>query len=493
MATSDETSKGSGLPATYAWRPMGIDDGIEVLARDDREDGVAGANIRGRWWTVPRGSRARPSGTAIQRPGESLLVAAQREAVAALWRRDGFGVGEVRGLPVPLTVADAIALTAETALPADVAHCERPTPLPGLAGLWRLHALRVVGDGVEVDARRVDAVARYEREHDPQGTCSIRGCSRDASGAHDSNGDLCGEHRTAENALGREPIATPESHGPNPAESPSWYSPAPDASPDSNDPVAPETLPGVIALLEAWWRQARADGREQYALALTHALTNLREVSPAPATWDAAAQPVLTWTKSESFPDLRDEWEAYAGPYRLHVDRHGPDDYWDQGNGGIPYRSLVEAQLGAETALRARLPDSMRGDRNAFAALNAATGDAPFLAALRAWEKATRGANDVIVYDLPATLALLDATRSTLATPADPVGEVVAEVMAKLPSVTNDGEPWSANTHYWEGVVPVVESIPEDEAPTRENLISIAAAALAGILACDAKGAPDAR
>ena len=73
------------------------------------------------------------------------------------------------------------------------------------------------------------------------------------------------------------------------------------------------------------------------------------------------------------------------------------------------------------------------------------------------------------------------------------VGEVVAEVMAKLPSVTNDGEPWSANTHYWEGVVPVVESIPEDEAPTRENLISIAAAALAGILACDAKGAPDAR
>ena len=51
------------------------------------------------------------------------------------------------------------------------------------------------------------------------------------------------------------------------------------------------------------------------------------------------------------------------------------------------------------------------------------------------------GANDVIVYDLPATLALLDATRSTLATPDDPVSKVVTEVMA-LPAAKN---------HSWGG------------------------------------------
>lgn len=195
------------LPAGWGWE-SDIDGRARLAGPIDGSRIAVATAFPGGGWRAGVSSR---HNVATPRPGESLLAAAQRCAVAALWRRDGFGVGEVRGLPVPLTVADAIALTAETALPADVAHCERPTPLPGLAGLWRLHALRVVGDGVEVDARRVDAVARYEREHDPQGTCLIRGCSRDASGAHDSNGDLCGEHRTAENALGREPIATPES------------------------------------------------------------------------------------------------------------------------------------------------------------------------------------------------------------------------------------------------------------------------------------------
>jgi hypothetical protein len=35
--------------------------------------------------------------------------------------------------------------------------------------------------------------------------CSIRGCARVASGANDSDGDLCGDHRAAEISLGRGP------------------------------------------------------------------------------------------------------------------------------------------------------------------------------------------------------------------------------------------------------------------------------------------------
>ncbi len=37
-----------------------------------------------------------------------------------------------------------------------------------------------------------------------QPTCSTRNCERLASGAPDSQGDLCGDCRTAEHALGRE-------------------------------------------------------------------------------------------------------------------------------------------------------------------------------------------------------------------------------------------------------------------------------------------------
>ena len=40
-------------------------------------------------------------------------------------------------------------------------------------------------------------------------TCSIRGCDRLASGAPDTDGDLCGVHRDAEFALGRAPNPRP--------------------------------------------------------------------------------------------------------------------------------------------------------------------------------------------------------------------------------------------------------------------------------------------
>lgn len=43
-----------------------------------------------------------------------------------------------------------------------------------------------------------------------QVNCSISGCDRLASMAQDSNGDLCGDHRDAESALGRESAPTHE-------------------------------------------------------------------------------------------------------------------------------------------------------------------------------------------------------------------------------------------------------------------------------------------
>lgn len=48
----------------------------------------------------------------------------------------------------------------------------------------------------------------YETEPRRRGTCAVNGCERDASGHVDSNGDLCGDHRTAEHALGREAVPT---------------------------------------------------------------------------------------------------------------------------------------------------------------------------------------------------------------------------------------------------------------------------------------------
>ena len=39
-------------------------------------------------------------------------------------------------------------------------------------------------------------------------SCTIRGCDRLRSGAPDHDGDLCGDHRDAEVALGRGPVAS---------------------------------------------------------------------------------------------------------------------------------------------------------------------------------------------------------------------------------------------------------------------------------------------
>mgnify|MGYP000567736792 FL=1 len=45
-------------------------------------------------------------------------------------------------------------------------------------------------------------------KYEASDTCAIRGCDRLRSSAPDHDGDLCGDHRAAEVALGRGPVPT---------------------------------------------------------------------------------------------------------------------------------------------------------------------------------------------------------------------------------------------------------------------------------------------
>lgn len=85
----------------------------------------------------------------------------------------------------------------------------------------------------------------------------------------------------------------------------------------------------------------------------------------------SAARPVLAWTKQDEIQGRHDEWEAYAGPYRLRVERRGENDYQDADGDSTPHPDLATAQLAAEALCRDRLPLNMAGDRRALAALTA--------------------------------------------------------------------------------------------------------------------------
>lgn len=150
MMSSEQDSKGSegrGLPRGWGWRATRVDPRamrlmpIDAHSASDLE--IAFAYQDGTWTIYEV-----KAGGALIGEGGGLggLAAAQAAAEAALWRCDGFGVGEVRGLP----------------LPAILPYKQTPTALPGLAGLWRVTrwALASIGEGVEVDAVRAPVPAR---------------------------------------------------------------------------------------------------------------------------------------------------------------------------------------------------------------------------------------------------------------------------------------------------------------------------------------------
>lgn len=95
-----EATGTGGPPAGWEWRPIGF---VLALVRGDAKearDHAASVYEDGSFkvWNIGAAGvailvRVEPSN---RRPGETLLAAAQREAVAALWTCDGFGVGEVR-------------------------------------------------------------------------------------------------------------------------------------------------------------------------------------------------------------------------------------------------------------------------------------------------------------------------------------------------------------------------------------------------------------
>lgn len=132
--------QGRGLPVGWGWREQV---GARILEGPGHMGALhlARAHFAGDWQAGDEKSIAVPN------RGETLLAAAQREAEAALWRVDGFGVGEVRGLRVGLhldTVTDLI-------------DTRCPVALLSLPGEWCVTRAQPVEGGVEVDAVRAPA------------------------------------------------------------------------------------------------------------------------------------------------------------------------------------------------------------------------------------------------------------------------------------------------------------------------------------------------
>ena len=130
-----------GLPAGWGW------DGNFLDKPGMRGDYIARAENDGSWAIFRRGPGGPiAEGTATPRPGETLLTAAQRETEEALWRCDGFGVGEVRGLVIDAPLYAMMDGARE--------HSRWVSFAPDLPGLWCVAAVRHVPGGVEVDARK---------------------------------------------------------------------------------------------------------------------------------------------------------------------------------------------------------------------------------------------------------------------------------------------------------------------------------------------------
>jgi hypothetical protein len=158
MNDDEKGGEGRGLPVGFKWAPSDLgavlcDGGGTVLAEVTRA---------GYWTTYDARGSATGSGF-----DAADGAAAQREAVAALWRVDGFGVGEVRGL----VLGDEWTLPVGFALDAP-----KPSPmaLPGLSGLWTLTRVSNARP-ITVDAVRapvVEPVPTYPA--DLCGCCWVR-------------------------------------------------------------------------------------------------------------------------------------------------------------------------------------------------------------------------------------------------------------------------------------------------------------------------------
>ena len=145
---SGKGGEGRGLPVGVEWHYVEGTGGALLRLIKDPDDILAAARADGTWdaWGAGVSRRIRANVHAQRRPDETLLAAAQREAEAALWARDGFGVGEVRGRFVAIAFEEAEHFVLFSA----------PVSLPGLPGLWRLTAAREHdGARVEVDAVKV--------------------------------------------------------------------------------------------------------------------------------------------------------------------------------------------------------------------------------------------------------------------------------------------------------------------------------------------------
>ena len=134
---SGKGGEGRGLPVGVEWHYVEGTGGALLRLIKDPDDILAAARADGTWdaWGAGVSRRIRANVHAQRRPDETLLAAAQREAEAALWARDGFEVGEVRGR--------------------FVAHGQGF----GLPGDWRTKAVRAAPGGHDVDAVRVEAAA----------------------------------------------------------------------------------------------------------------------------------------------------------------------------------------------------------------------------------------------------------------------------------------------------------------------------------------------
>ncbi len=141
---SDKGGEGRGLPVGFAWSTYY---GASSLAKGSAER-VAEATATGAWCVYVGAKRI--EGQVEGATATARFYGAQAAAEAALWARDGFGVGEVRGR--------------------FVAHGQGF----GLPGDWRTKAVRAapgghdvdaVREGVEVDAVRAPVAAD---DNDPQ-------------------------------------------------------------------------------------------------------------------------------------------------------------------------------------------------------------------------------------------------------------------------------------------------------------------------------------
>ena len=146
MMSSDSNSKGGtgrGLPVGWGWREDEDGFAVRLYPPGCGSLDYSAAVYRDGSFVAYRDARGSDEIASEDRASRSseAIAAAQREAEAALWAHDGFGVGEVRGRVLTCDQYVAVILCA-------------PTALPGLPGVWRVTAVRPVEGGIEVDAVR---------------------------------------------------------------------------------------------------------------------------------------------------------------------------------------------------------------------------------------------------------------------------------------------------------------------------------------------------